>query len=66
MQAQIQAWLESHDIMYADLIAVVIALFGILVTGFLIYQVARLLTRRIMQPILAKSSFLFIRNFFDW
>ena len=32
MQAQIQAWLESHDIMYADLIAVVIALFGILVT----------------------------------
>ena len=62
MQAQIQVWLESQKIMYADMIAVVIALFGIVVTGVIIYQIARLFTRRIMQPILARSHFLFIRQ----
>ncbi len=62
MQTKIQAWLDTHEVVYADMIAIVIALVGILVTGFLVYQIVRLVTRRILQPLLARSHFLFIRR----
>lgn len=60
MQLKIQNWLEQSDIIYAEIIALVLALLGILFTGFVVYQIARLLVRRILQPLLAKSNFLFV------
>lgn len=63
MQKQIQEWLLSHHVdFYPEYLAQSLAVLGILVSCVLIYFVAHLVLRRLMQTMCAKSSLLFIRN----
>ena len=62
MQARIQTWLEQQEFMYADAFALVGALAGVVLSGFVVYWLAHLVMRRLIQPVLAKSSFLFARR----
>lgn len=63
MQQQIQDWLHSHNMaFYPEYLALSLALVGILVSCAVIYYVAYLVLRRMMQTVCAKSSLLFVSS----
>ncbi|NEN74839.1 mechanosensitive ion channel [Pelistega sp. NLN82] len=63
MQVQIKEWLLANNItFYTDHLSVGLVALGLIIAAFVIYYVAYILTRRLLQKVCVNSRFIFLRR----